>query len=66
MDPLKTSIDFPIRLILNRAQIPCIIWLKMRKPKKYGLSWTINIVSIQSNPLLLLLDRFNPCFRSYK
>ena len=26
-------------------QIPCIIWLMLRKPKKYGLSWTINIVS---------------------
>ncbi|MED6118905.1 Lysine histidine transporter 2 [Stylosanthes scabra] len=22
--------------------LPCIIWLKLKKPKKYGLSWTIN------------------------
>jgi hypothetical protein len=30
---------------MTLLQIPCIIWLMMRKPQKYGLSWTINIVS---------------------
>jgi len=35
------------------AQIPCIIWLMLRKPKKYGLSWTINIVSLVSIDIYL-------------
>ena len=54
----KTSIDRACFLILNYTithsmqliffhglQIPCIMWLMVRKPKKYGLTWFINIVS---------------------
>ncbi|AQK84811.1 lysine histidine transporter 2 [Zea mays] len=35
--------------------IPCIMWLVVRKPKKYGLSWFINIICIVIGVLLTLI-----------
>ncbi|KAL6624735.1 hypothetical protein ACP70R_032056 [Stipagrostis hirtigluma subsp. patula] len=32
--------------------IPCIIWLKLRNPKKYSLTWNINIICIVIGLLL--------------
>ncbi|CAN6335905.1 unnamed protein product [Urochloa humidicola] len=36
--------------------IPCIIWLMLRKPKKYGLSWSINIICIVIGVVLTLIS----------
>ncbi|CAL5203719.1 unnamed protein product [Lathyrus oleraceus] len=36
--------------------LPCIIWLKLKKPKKYGLSWTINVICIIIGVLLMTLS----------
>uniref|UniRef100_J3M562 Amino acid transporter transmembrane domain-containing protein n=1 Tax=Oryza brachyantha TaxID=4533 RepID=J3M562_ORYBR len=36
--------------------IPCIIWLIVRKPKKYGLSWCTNILFIIIGVLLMLVS----------
>jgi hypothetical protein len=35
------------------------MWLMVRKPKKYGLTWFINIVSFGRPLLLLLILPFN-------
>jgi hypothetical protein len=35
------------------------MWLMVRKPKKYGLTWFINIVSFGRPLLLLLILTFN-------
>ncbi|KAK2384083.1 hypothetical protein P8452_39045 [Trifolium repens] len=35
--------------------IPCIIWLKLHKPKRFGLSWTINWTCIVLGVLLMIL-----------
>ncbi|TVU33550.1 hypothetical protein EJB05_25374, partial [Eragrostis curvula] len=34
--------------------IPCIIWLKLRKPKKYGVIWIVNIICIVMGVMLML------------
>lgn len=36
--------------------LPCIIWLKLKKPKKFGLSWTINWICIVLGVLLMTLS----------
>ncbi|CAI8598112.1 unnamed protein product [Vicia faba] len=36
--------------------LPCIIWLKLKKPKKFGLSWTINMICIVIGVLLMILS----------
>ncbi|CAK8567202.1 unnamed protein product [Lathyrus sativus] len=36
--------------------LPCIIWLKLKKPKKFGLSWTINVICIVIGVLLMILS----------
>ncbi|RYR01065.1 hypothetical protein S245_054189 [Arachis hypogaea] len=36
--------------------LPCIIWLKLKKPKKYGLSWTINWICIVIGILIMTLS----------
>ncbi|XP_049404552.1 lysine histidine transporter-like 2 [Solanum stenotomum] len=36
--------------------LPCIIWLILKKPKRFGLSWTINWVCIIVGVLLTLLS----------
>ncbi|XLR03400.1 hypothetical protein S83_069598 [Arachis hypogaea] len=36
--------------------LPCIIWLKLKKPKKYGLSWTINWICIIIGLLIMTLS----------
>ncbi|KAJ7945512.1 lysine histidine transporter 1 [Quillaja saponaria] len=36
--------------------IPCIIWLKLYKPKKFGLSWTINWICIVLGVMLTILS----------
>ncbi|XP_062221303.1 lysine histidine transporter 2-like [Phragmites australis] len=36
--------------------IPCIIWLMLKKPKKYGLTWLINIFCIAIGVLLMLVS----------
>ncbi|WVZ97149.1 hypothetical protein U9M48_042704 [Paspalum notatum var. saurae] len=36
--------------------IPCIMWLMLRKPKKYGLSWFINVICIVIGVLLTLVS----------
>ncbi|BAT86590.1 hypothetical protein VIGAN_04426100 [Vigna angularis var. angularis] len=36
--------------------LPCIIWLKLIKPKRYGLSWTINWICIVLGVLLMILS----------
>ncbi|KAL1289848.1 lysine histidine transporter 2 [Arachis hypogaea] len=36
--------------------LPCIIWLKLKKPKKYGLSWTINWICIIIGILIMTLS----------
>ncbi|OQU77739.1 hypothetical protein SORBI_3009G095640 [Sorghum bicolor] len=36
--------------------IPCIIWLMLRKPKKYSQSWFINIICIVIGVLLTLIS----------
>ncbi|KAL6865295.1 hypothetical protein ACP4OV_016446 [Aristida adscensionis] len=36
--------------------IPCIIWLKLRKPKKYSLTWCINIFCIVIGLLLTVIS----------
>ncbi|KAL2332689.1 hypothetical protein Fmac_013902 [Flemingia macrophylla] len=36
--------------------LPCIIWLKLKKPKKYGLSWTINWICIVLGVLLMIVS----------
>ncbi|XP_050207494.1 lysine histidine transporter 2-like [Mercurialis annua] len=35
--------------------LPCIIWLAIRKPKKFGLSWTINWICIVFGAALTIL-----------
>ncbi|RDX58545.1 Lysine histidine transporter 1, partial [Mucuna pruriens] len=35
--------------------LPCIIWLKLKKPKKFGLSWFINWACIVLGVLLMTL-----------
>ncbi|QHO45954.1 hypothetical protein S245_019867 [Arachis hypogaea] len=35
--------------------LPCIIWLKLKKPRKYGLSWTINWICIVIGELIMTL-----------
>ncbi|XP_058735889.1 lysine histidine transporter-like 2 [Vicia villosa] len=35
--------------------IPCIIWLKIFKPKRFGLSWIVNWVCIVLGVLLMIL-----------
>ncbi|EES17926.1 lysine histidine transporter 2 [Sorghum bicolor] len=35
--------------------IPCIMWLMVRKPKKYGLTWFINIICIVIGVLLTII-----------
>ncbi|TVT97950.1 hypothetical protein EJB05_56776, partial [Eragrostis curvula] len=34
--------------------IPCIMWLILRKPKKYGLTWCVNVFCIVVGVLLML------------
>lgn len=36
--------------------LPCIMWLKLKKPKKYSLSWTVNWVCIVLGVLLMTLS----------
>ncbi|CAL4910967.1 unnamed protein product [Urochloa decumbens] len=36
--------------------IPCIMWLILKKPKKYGLTWFINIICIVIGVLLTLVS----------
>ncbi|XLT61808.1 hypothetical protein HN873_018332 [Arachis hypogaea] len=36
--------------------LPCIIWLKLKKPRKYGLSWTINWICIVIGVLIMTLS----------
>ncbi|WVZ05491.1 hypothetical protein V8G54_018837 [Vigna mungo] len=36
--------------------LPCVIWLKLIKPKRYGLSWTINWICIVLGVLLMILS----------
>ncbi|TMW89491.1 hypothetical protein EJD97_017113 [Solanum chilense] len=36
--------------------LPCIIWLRLKKPKRFGLSWTINWVCIIVGILLTVLS----------
>ncbi|RZB73290.1 Lysine histidine transporter 1 [Glycine soja] len=36
--------------------LPCIIWLKLKKPKKFGLSWTINWICIILGVVLMILS----------
>ncbi|XP_058769168.1 lysine histidine transporter 2-like [Vicia villosa] len=36
--------------------LPCIIWLKLKKPKKFGLSWTINVICIILGVLIMVLS----------
>lgn len=42
----------PLDLIL---QLPCIMWLAIKKPRKFGLSWTVNWVRIHSTSITYLL-----------
>ncbi|PUZ73901.1 hypothetical protein GQ55_1G023300 [Panicum hallii var. hallii] len=34
--------------------IPCIIWMMLKKPKKYGLTWFVNVFCIVIGVLLML------------
>ena len=34
--------------------IPCIIWMLFKKPKKYGLTWFVNVLCIVIRVLLML------------
>ncbi|KAE9610505.1 putative amino acid transporter, transmembrane domain-containing protein [Lupinus albus] len=36
--------------------LPCIIWLKLYKPKRFGLSWTVNWTCIVLGVLLMTLS----------
>ncbi|XP_004502326.1 lysine histidine transporter 2-like [Cicer arietinum] len=36
--------------------LPCVIWLKLKKPKKFGLSWIINWVCIVLGVILMTLS----------
>ncbi|KAH1152624.1 hypothetical protein AAZX31_18G009300 [Glycine max] len=36
--------------------LPCIIWLKLKKPKKFGLSWTINWICIILGVMLMIVS----------
>ncbi|AES72075.1 transmembrane amino acid transporter family protein [Medicago truncatula] len=36
--------------------LPCIIWLKLKKPKKFGLSWTINWICIVIGVMIMTLS----------
>ncbi|CAN6349310.1 unnamed protein product [Urochloa humidicola] len=36
--------------------IPCIMWLILKKPKKYGLTWFINVICIVIGVLLTLVS----------
>ncbi|XLS61262.1 hypothetical protein HN51_015490 [Arachis hypogaea] len=36
--------------------LQCIIWLKLKKPRKYGLSWTINWICIVIGVLKMTLS----------
>ena len=38
----------------NYFFIPCIMWLILRKPKKFGLTWFINVFCIIIGLLLML------------
>ncbi|KAL4305047.1 hypothetical protein AHAS_Ahas16G0039200 [Arachis hypogaea] len=43
--------------------LPCIIWLKLKKPKKYGLSWTINwFVILSESEKAHAIQRDITCF----
>jgi hypothetical protein len=36
--------------------IPCIIWLMLKKPRGYGLTWFINVFCITIGVLLMLVS----------
>lgn len=39
-------------------QLPCIIWLKLFKPKAFSLSWIVNWVALNHNPTPTVLHLF--------
>ncbi|XP_027334195.1 lysine histidine transporter 2 [Abrus precatorius] len=36
--------------------LPCVMWLRLKKPKRFGLSWTINWICIIIGVLLMTLS----------
>ncbi|RHN69275.1 putative amino acid transporter, transmembrane domain-containing protein [Medicago truncatula] len=52
---LYVALTMFIALGINR-ELPCIIWLKLKKPKKFGLSWTINWICIVIGVMIMTLS----------
>ncbi|RYR01055.1 hypothetical protein Ahy_B06g079909 isoform D [Arachis hypogaea] len=51
---------FVVIHVVGGYQLPCIIWLKLKKPRKYGLSWTINWICIVIGVLIMTLSPIEP------